>query len=69
MIAGAAQLSWDAVQGAVSYKVFRSLDAYATDWGAPVANPSNPTWTDIEVSDKYFYRVTASTDVARETSK
>jgi hypothetical protein len=69
IVAGTAQLSWDTVQSAVSYKIYRSLNPYASDWGAPVAITTDPMWADLAVSGRYFYRVVASTEVARELTK
>ena len=64
---GAVQLSWTAVPNARCYRVYRSSNPYSTNWGTPIATPSIPTWSDIAGSDKYFYKVTAST-VARDLS-
>jgi len=66
IIAGAAVLNWDAVQGTVFYKIYRSLCPYAADWGAPIATTSNHEWTDTTASARYFYKVSASTDVVRD---
>jgi hypothetical protein len=69
MSAGVAVLNWDIVTGAVSYKIYRSLNPYTADWGAPVATTANYTWTDTSAAEKYFYKVAASSDAVREYAK
>ncbi|MDD4308816.1 MAG: choice-of-anchor D domain-containing protein [Candidatus Cloacimonetes bacterium] len=69
ILAGASVLNWDVVPGAVSYKIYRSLSPYVADWGAPIATTANRTRTDAIITEKSFYKVTASTDVARDYFK
>lgn len=69
ILAGTAVLNWDVVPGAASYKIYRSLNPYAADWGAPVATTINHTWTDLASLVGYFYKVSASSDVARDYFK
>jgi hypothetical protein len=66
---GNVELNWDAVLGAASYKVYRCLNPYAADWGAPIAIIAEHTWTDVSASTKYFYKVSASSDVVRDNTK
>jgi len=61
------QLTWDDVNGANSYKIYTSDDPYAEDWGTAIASVSGTSWSsDITGIGKKFYRVVASTDVARD---
>lgn len=62
---GTATLSWDAVSGASSYQIYRSVDPSAAEWGAPVGVSSSTTWADPELGARYFYRVQANTLPAR----
>lgn len=63
------QLNWDSVPGAISYKIYRSLNPYATDWGAPIDTITNHTWTDLALQGTYFYKVTASSEAVRDITK
>jgi len=56
------QLSWDPVAGAASYYVYRRADPFAADWGAAIGQTSGTLFNDPEGSQKFFYRVTSSTD-------
>lgn len=56
-------LSWSAVANADSYKVYRSADPYASDWGIPIAVVANTQWVEAASSPLFFYRVIASTDL------
>ena len=59
-------LSWDAVTGANSYKIYSSDDPYAEDWGEPVGSVAGLSWNaDISGMDKKFYYVKASTETIR----
>nr|MBC8385684.1 VCBS repeat-containing protein [Candidatus Cloacimonadota bacterium] len=60
-------ISWDAVEGANSYKIYASDDPYAADWGTEIATVSGTSWNGAISEDKKFYRVVASTDVIRDS--
>jgi hypothetical protein len=63
-------LSWDAVTGANSYKIYASDDPYATDWGMEIASVSGTSWNTTVFEEKKFYHVIASTDsMIRNVSK
>ena len=55
-------ISWDAVNGANSYKIYASDDPYATDWGTAVDSVAVTSWSETITQNKRFYRVTASTE-------
>jgi hypothetical protein len=55
-------LSWSAVANANSYKVYRSANPCAADWGIPVAVVANNQWAEAASSPLHFYKVVASTD-------
>lgn len=63
---GNARLQWDPVPNALSYKIYRSANPLSTNWGAPVAITSNPWWVDSSGAQRYFYKVTASSDIVRD---
>jgi hypothetical protein len=54
-------LAWDAVDSALSYIIHRSGDPYAEDWGEPIAITGSTSWIDLDSANKYFYKVSAST--------
>ncbi|MCD4820326.1 MAG: hypothetical protein K8S23_16735 [Candidatus Cloacimonetes bacterium] len=59
-------ISWDAVSGATSYKIYSSDDPYAEGWGTAVDSVAVTSWTsDISEIEKMFYYVTASSEGAR----
>ncbi|MFA6720353.1 MAG: formylglycine-generating enzyme family protein [Candidatus Cloacimonadaceae bacterium] len=53
-------LTWDAVAGADHYKVHRSNEPCASDWGDPLAQVSGLAYSEAADVDRYFYRVTAA---------
>ncbi len=55
-------LSWDAVSGANSYKIYASDDLYAADWGTEIAIVSETSWNGAISENKKFYRIVASTE-------
>ncbi len=59
-LAGEFQLSWDVVPNANSYYIYRSLDPYGENWGAPFAQTDQTHWEDSETAGMYFYKVSAS---------
>ncbi|MDP8232552.1 MAG: C25 family cysteine peptidase [Candidatus Zophobacter franzmannii] len=62
------QLSWSAVSGASSYKIYASEDPYATNWGAPIAVISSNSWLYFGTSTTMkFFRIVASSSAARGT--
>ncbi|MCK4312677.1 MAG: right-handed parallel beta-helix repeat-containing protein [Candidatus Cloacimonetes bacterium] len=63
-------ISWDAVSGANSYKIYSSDDPYAEDWGDAIASVAVLSWTsDISGIEKKFYYVVASMETVRESVK
>ena len=64
------QISWDAVDGANSYKIYTSDDPYAADWGNAADSVAVTSWTyDITGIEKKFYYVTASSEsVTRDSN-
>jgi len=68
------QISWDAVSGANSYKIYSSEDPDAADWGPTIDAVAVLSWTQTITEDKKFYRVVASTEtlmriISSKTSK
>jgi hypothetical protein len=63
VVNGEAILTWDAVDGANSYKIYVSADPYAesVDWDYQTA-VGVPGYTEAVVDEKRFYRVVASTE-------
>ena len=62
-------ISWDAVSGANSYKIYASNDPYAEDWEEEIGSVTETSWTtDITGLEKKFYRVVASTETSRSNS-
>ena len=62
-------ISWDAVSGANSYKIYASNDPYAEDWEEEIGSVTETSWTtDITGSDMKFYRIVASTETSRSNS-
>ena len=62
-------ISWDAVAGANSYKIYASNDPHAADWGTEIATASSLSWSStITGIEKRFYRVTASTETVTRDS-
>ncbi len=59
------QISWDAVDGANSYKIYASSDPYAADWGTAIATVSGTSWSEVRTDDLKFYCIKASTEVVR----
>ena len=53
-------ISWDAVNGATFYRVYSSDDPASLDWGTPIYEGAETTFTGEDTSSKMFYRVTAS---------
>lgn len=64
-LAGELQLSWDSVPNAHSYYIYRSLDPYSENWGAPFAQTDQTHWVDSDTSALYFYKVSASSEEIR----
>jgi uncharacterized repeat protein (TIGR01451 family) len=62
--AGQASLDWDAVEGAVGYRIYRS--AASGSGGTFLAAAAGPTFTDKPLADgsRFFYTVTATTPAA-----
>lgn len=62
-------LTWDAVPGAASYRVYRST--LAGQYGAPLATPASPSHVDATVSNgiTYYYVVTALSDGNAESAR
>ncbi len=58
-------LTWDAVPGAVSYKVYHSQDPYTENWGVPVAMIAATHWEPPVTQTKGYYLVTASNEPIR----
>jgi hypothetical protein len=54
-------LSWDAVSGANSYKVYSSSTPNSSDWGEPIIVTNKLSYSN-HTSTKHFFRVVASTD-------
>ncbi len=54
---GVIHLGWNAVSGADFYNIYRSTDPGSQDWGYPVAQVSEPFYSEATSSDKVFYRV------------
>lgn len=61
IVAGQAQLGWNASAGASTYRIYRSADPYSTNWGSPVGTTASTSWTDSSApaGTRWFYRVTA----------
>ncbi len=55
------RISWLPIQGASSYRVYRSDDPHTDDWGDPIAVTDETQYTDI-IDIKKFYYVTATTE-------
>lgn len=55
-----AELSWDAVSGATSYRIYRSVDPYGTFIEVGTSATNGFTDTNVSAGNKYFYYVTAS---------
>jgi len=59
-------LSWEAVAGANSYKIYASEDPFAADWGTPLFIIEE-TEQSMEISsERRFFKVIASTEIIRD---
>ena len=63
------QLSWDAVDGATSYKVYSSDDPYGTFTEDTGGTPVGETWTIAYTESKKFYYVIAVTEAKMPVTK
>lgn len=59
---GQISLSWSAVTGALSYKIYRSSDPYSEDWGEPIGTTAELNWLDPAPANAAFYKVLASSE-------
>lgn len=60
---GSLDLSWDAVSGANSYKIYASTDPAAPDPWALVAWVTTPAYTPVNTESAYFIKIVASTEL------
>jgi len=51
-------LSWDEVQGAISYRIYGSVDPSAENWQL-LSEVPEPEWSTPIEQSMFFYRVTA----------
>lgn len=68
-VSGNPVLSWNAVSGAIGYKVWGASDPYAPDPWSQIEYTTGTTYTYLGTDDKKFFQVTALTEAPAKGSR